>query len=54
MNFLAHKRTKALIDHLVPREQTLPVEFRGDNESPIMGVIVTLHSYDRIAESEFD
>jgi len=54
MNFVADKRTKALVDQLVAGEQTFPVEFRGDNEGAIMGVIVALHLYDRIAESGFD
>jgi hypothetical protein len=54
MNFVANERAKALVDQLVPGEQTLPVEFRSDNESSKMGVIVALHFYNRIAESGFD
>jgi len=54
MNFVTNERAKALVDQLVTGEQTLPVEFRSDNESSEVGVIVALHFYDRIAESGFD
>ena len=54
VNFVANKRTKALVDQLVAREQSFPVKLRCDNESAIMGVVVALHLYDRIAEPGFD
>ena len=54
MNFVTDERTKTLIDQLMAGEQPLAVELGSDNQGSIMGVVVTLHFYDRVAESGFD